>query len=105
MKTPLSRSKAMYFQYDISDKNNSAFVSLRSSTDTNYRLIGKLVTIYEYFQAPGFTLFPRYDDETQLLAMTAHTGSTALIVGPSVLEKSNSTQTLLLVSLFSSSIE
>lgn len=81
MSSPLSRSKAMHFHYNVESGNSSVLVSVRSSTDTRYRMVGRLVSLQDYYSSDNAKIYPAYDDkQTGFSTETTHTGSTTLIV-------------------------
>ena len=106
MKSPLSKFKSMRFHYNLQENGLPILISLRSSTDTRYHMVAKIVEWRAYFESSTAAIYPLYNDETGFTADSAHTGSTALIVKPTATENTNSSsERLLLISLYSPRLE
>jgi hypothetical protein len=102
-KGTLSTSTARYFLYNtVTD--GPIFVSLKSITDTKYRIVGRLASWKEYLNTNGTLLYPTFNDEQQLYADTNSLGSTALVIRKSDLIAKDNSSDLLLISVFANNV-
>lgn len=78
MSSLLSQSKATHFLYSIHTSDKPVVVSVRSASDSIYRMVGRLMEWNDYFKESNDAIYPRFDDSTDLIAETADRGSTLL---------------------------
>lgn len=101
----LSMTKGRYFYYDMDGKSKPMMVSLKSSSNTNYRIIGKLTDWTTYLNSEDTELYPKYSESSFASADTTSIGTTAMILKGGQLKDSVKNNTLLLVSVFSNKVE
>lgn len=102
VKGALSNSSPRYFVYNMAN-SKPLMVSIRSQSDTKYRIVGKLTTWKDYLNSNATAIYPAYADDT-LSAETNNLGSTALVVRTSDLATSNAKE-ILLLSVYSTGSE
>lgn len=68
----LSTTQAKHLWWDVADYNLPIFISLRSSTPTDYTVVAKFVTRKDFFTQTGTKLYPKTNDTDVLLSDSGH---------------------------------
>lgn len=94
VKGPFTKTQGRYFLFNMASQK-PLMVSLRSASDTQYRIVGRLTSWKEYVKSNGTQLYPTFAD-AELEAETTQLGSVALVVRTSDLTNATAKDVLLL---------
>lgn len=100
-KGKLSFKEGRYFYYKVANKNSSILISLKSTSDTKYKLIAKLIDWKSYLNMSNTYLYPKYRGVNMWSADTNKFGLNMLVIKPSDLKDRQPDENLLLISVVS----